>query len=131
MRLIPSRSCLFVFRSRTKACREVISTAGLTLVVQTCRKAPGMSTPSIMFFCQLTIIRGRLVLDRNTKLPKLNCRNWECGVLLPLPQSEKETLGSMTDGEDLQKFDSRIPVPMAVPSVRLLGKRPWFFGAQL
>ncbi|KAL8815732.1 MAG: hypothetical protein Q9223_005160 [Gallowayella weberi] len=27
---------------------------------------------------------GKLVKDRGTKQPKLNCRNWECGVVVPL-----------------------------------------------
>lgn len=35
---------------------------------------------------------GRLVKDRKTKQPKLNCRNWECGVIVPVTTeyTEKE-----------------------------------------
>ncbi|PYI10788.1 phospholipase D/nuclease [Aspergillus sclerotiicarbonarius CBS 121057] len=31
---------------------------------------------------------GRLVQDRTTKTLKLNCRNWECGVLVPISENK-------------------------------------------
>ncbi|KAL4927449.1 uncharacterized protein BDV17DRAFT_282549 [Aspergillus undulatus] len=33
---------------------------------------------------------GRLVTDRTTKQPKLNCRNWECGVIVPVLKEESK-----------------------------------------
>ncbi|KAL4783410.1 tyrosyl-DNA phosphodiesterase-domain-containing protein [Aspergillus varians] len=42
---------------------------------------------------------GRLVHDRTTKQPKLNCRNWECGVVVPVLQKESENSGSTTASE--------------------------------
>ena len=35
------------------------------------------------------ILRGKLVIDRNTKSPKLNVKNWECGVLIPVVAKTK------------------------------------------
>ena len=35
--------------------------------------------------------RGRLVKDRATGKPKLTCRNWECGVLVPTEAQTVET----------------------------------------
>ncbi|KAI0477003.1 tyrosyl-DNA phosphodiesterase-domain-containing protein [Xylaria cf. heliscus] len=65
---------------------------------------------------------GRLVRDRATGQPKLNCRNWECGVLIPI------------EGENVkpgwEAFEKRIPVPMVVPGDpygKSSSKRPWFF----
>ncbi|RAH63398.1 tyrosyl-DNA phosphodiesterase [Aspergillus piperis CBS 112811] len=34
---------------------------------------------------------GRLVQDRSTKSPKLNCRNWECGVIVPVIEDKTDT----------------------------------------
>ncbi|KAJ2990984.1 hypothetical protein NUW58_g2693 [Xylaria curta] len=65
---------------------------------------------------------GRLVKDRVTKQPKLNCRNWECGVLIPM-ENEVAEFG-------LAAFEERIPVPMVVPTDeygKTNSKRPWLF----
>lgn len=66
--------------------------------------------------------RGRLVKDRASGQPKLNCRNWECGVLIPV---SGEAVGS-----GLGAFEKKIPVPMVVPGEaygKAGTKRPWFF----
>ncbi|KAI0458339.1 tyrosyl-DNA phosphodiesterase-domain-containing protein [Xylaria acuta] len=65
---------------------------------------------------------GRLVRDRASGQPKLNCRNWECGVLIPI---EGETVKSGWGA-----FEKRIPVPMVVPGEaygKTNSKRPWLF----
>ncbi|GAP87740.1 putative ubiquitin interaction domain-containing protein [Rosellinia necatrix] len=65
---------------------------------------------------------GRLVKDRVSGKPKLNCRNWECGVLIPM-NGETAKLG-------LGAFEERIPVPMVVPGEaygKTGSKRPWLF----
>ncbi|KAI1304288.1 tyrosyl-DNA phosphodiesterase-domain-containing protein [Xylaria venustula] len=65
---------------------------------------------------------GRLVKDRASGQPKLNCRNWECGVLIPM---ENQAVNS-----DCQSFENRIPIPMVVPSEaygKNNSKRPWLF----
>ncbi|KAI0554935.1 tyrosyl-DNA phosphodiesterase-domain-containing protein [Xylaria curta] len=62
---------------------------------------------------------GRLVKDRASGQPKLNCRNWECGVLIPI------------EGETVKPgWGAFVPVPMVVPGEaygKSNSKRPWFF----
>ncbi|KAI0115828.1 tyrosyl-DNA phosphodiesterase-domain-containing protein [Nemania sp. FL0031] len=65
---------------------------------------------------------GRLVKDRASGQPKLNCRNWECGVLIPM---EGKTVTS-----GLGAFEKKIPVPMVIPGEpygKASSKRPWLF----
>ncbi|KAJ5768877.1 hypothetical protein N7520_003436 [Penicillium odoratum] len=79
---------------------------------------------------------GRLVKDRQTNRPKLNCRNWECGVLVPVttkaPQSlqDAELRDSRPQPRDLpaEIFENTIPVPMIIPAPSLDDQlKPWFF----
>lgn len=87
--------------------------------------------------------RGRLSQDRTTKEPKLNCRNWECGVVIPVVDRSPATVeqgkdsqpslglsaDSHTGAVDIEDiFQGTIPVPMQVPGrVYGAGVRPWFF----
>ncbi|RAL08298.1 uncharacterized protein BO97DRAFT_446203 [Aspergillus homomorphus CBS 101889] len=41
---------------------------------------------------------GRLVIDRTTKQPKLNCRNWECGVLVRVLKKRGQANGEQDGG---------------------------------
>lgn len=55
---------------------------------------------------------------------KLTCRNWECGVVLPVPVHEGKAAG-------LDVFESVLPVPMVYPGRSYEGNgdlEPWFFG---
>lgn len=88
--------------------------------------------------------RGRLVQDRSTKEPKLNCRNWECGVVIPIIQQgtkvEGRSLGNVSKekSSDERKnekefdfaplFDAKVPVPMKLPG-RPYGPemKPWYY----
>ncbi len=87
---------------------------------------------------------GRLVKDRGTKTPKLNCRNWECGVVVPLrrmmvdystlPESGGDGVlvkggnGKAVMEEGLKAFEHMMPVPMLFPGREYGdGDRPWFF----
>ncbi|CAI7621569.1 hypothetical protein N7533_013138 [Penicillium manginii] len=77
---------------------------------------------------------GRLVKDRTTGEPKLNCRNWECGVLVPVTGETSTTNTTMTasnssgSGSELNLFNGTIPVPMKLPAESLrAGREPWFF----
>ncbi|KAL8932407.1 MAG: hypothetical protein Q9216_006849 [Gyalolechia sp. 2 TL-2023] len=73
---------------------------------------------------------GKLVTDRKEKQPKLNCRNWECGVVIPLQpttttepgvESTKESAGA------LSIFEGSIPIPMQHPGTEYKGtQQPWF-----
>ncbi len=87
---------------------------------------------------------GRLVRDRTTKQPKLNIRNWECGVVVPVHTQELSDLETEGKGKDVDKrssgckagppgmdvFDGVIPVPMVVPGEEYGRKRPWFYSEQ-
>ncbi|PUU73660.1 hypothetical protein B9Z19DRAFT_1094679 [Tuber borchii] len=74
-------------------------------------------------------------MDRSTKTPKMNCKNWECGVLFPVVAKDGgRTLGGTSPLESKRKvalgmevFGKAIPVPMKVPAEPLEGQRPWFF----
>ncbi|KAM5479522.1 hypothetical protein MaudMau93_007829 [Microsporum audouinii] len=95
---------------------------------------------------------GRLVVDRKTKQAKLNCRNWECGVLVTVGAAEKEKadggdgdgdggsggsgdktagvrVSSIGEGEDLAGvFGDIVPVPMQQPGREYApGEQPWFY----
>lgn len=103
--------------------------------------------------------RGRLVFDRSTKQPKLNCRNWECGVIIQVleekntssdstvesgseteddteKQARKEkstkikSKGREEDGGLLDVFRGTVPVPMRLPGEKLgSGARKPWYGA--
>ncbi|KAI1816235.1 phospholipase D/nuclease [Poronia punctata] len=65
---------------------------------------------------------GRLVKDRATGRPKLSCRNWECGVVIPIECKPTD--------KGLAAFEGIVPIPMVVPEQaygRSDPKHPWFF----
>jgi Tyrosyl-DNA phosphodiesterase/Ubiquitin interaction motif len=74
---------------------------------------------------------GRLVVDRTKKSNaagmnvKLNCRNWECGIVMPVAAQPDAKQG-------LDIFDRVIPVPMEYPgkSYEENALEPWFFGRE-
>ncbi|KAI1781471.1 phospholipase D/nuclease [Hypoxylon cercidicola] len=71
---------------------------------------------------------GRLVKERGTGNTKLTCRNWECGVIIPIPPQEPGKNKSQCS--DLSDFYDTIPIPMKVPGEAYgatKSKRPWFF----
>lgn len=65
--------------------------------------------------------------DKATKAPKLNCRNWECGVIVPVAATDTETTGDLSNNDSLHVFDDAVPVPMLYPGAQYSGKIPWFF----
>lgn len=78
-------------------------------------------------------------MDRVTKSPKVNCKNWECGVILPVPApGQGRSLGGGLPQQappgrreappDMGIFEKVVPVPMKVPAEPMEGKQPWFFG---
>ena len=70
---------------------------------------------------------GRLVVDRGRKNGvKLTCRNWECGVVVPVP-----VLSSGDEKQGLDVFDPVMMVPIEYPGRSYEegnGLEPWFFG---
>ncbi|KAL9025494.1 MAG: hypothetical protein Q9196_005689, partial [Gyalolechia fulgens] len=78
---------------------------------------------------------GKLVMDRKEKKPKLNCRNWECGVVIPLQRTSTTMSGGesntkTTDMSGLNVFEGSIPIPMQHPGAKYEGKQPWFSSEQ-
>ncbi|ROT38834.1 phospholipase D/nuclease [Sodiomyces alkalinus F11] len=70
---------------------------------------------------------GRLVKDRGSGQVKLNCRNWECGVLVPAT-SRGESGIEKGDPIGLHTFTGTVPVPMQTPAAAYgASSRPWFF----
>ncbi|UKZ96592.1 uncharacterized protein TrAFT101_011372 [Trichoderma asperellum] len=67
---------------------------------------------------------GRMSKDRSTGGIKMNCRNWECGVIIPVPESKSvdKTLTSPA----MSMFAGTVPVPMQVPGpVYKSSDQPW------
>ncbi|KAE8372877.1 tyrosyl-DNA phosphodiesterase-domain-containing protein [Aspergillus bertholletiae] len=74
---------------------------------------------------------GRVVQERATKEPKLNCRNWECGVLIPVINNdavlEQDNSPNSESGIMLDIFKGIMPVPMRLPAPQYgPNRRPWF-----
>jgi hypothetical protein len=88
---------------------------------------------------------GRLVKDGTTKQPKLNIRNWECGIVIPVPMPMQHQHSGCTKTQGKEKkadkwadesqagppsmdvFLDVIPVPMIVPGEEYGGGRPWLY----
>ncbi|RYO87862.1 hypothetical protein DL766_005944 [Monosporascus sp. MC13-8B] len=73
---------------------------------------------------------GRLVKDKATGKPKLTCRNWECGVLVPVQDHGRTIAEGRSSPGSLSIFQDTIPIPMEVPgeAYGMSGtKRPWLF----
>ncbi|KAI0382763.1 phospholipase D/nuclease [Hypomontagnella monticulosa] len=92
----------------------------------------GKSTPAFAYVGSANLSEsawGRLTKERGTGNPKLTCRNWECGVIIPItPQAVGEN-GSQPS-PSLSDFNDTIPVPMKVPGDAYGAtktKRPWLF----
>lgn len=76
--------------------------------------------------------RGRLTKDKQTGNPKLTCRNWECGVIVPVTStgSDQSVTSSRDTKNDLAVFVDTIPVPFVSPGEaygKTGSKRPWLF----
>lgn len=79
---------------------------------------------------------GKVVLDKTRKEHKINCRNWECGVLLPVAAdveasgeersgaAEPESGGSLAP---MEVFESVAAPPFRYPGEPYGSKKPWFF----
>lgn len=69
-----------------------------------------------------------MVKDRETKQPKLNCRNWECGVLFSIPVTDLNTpTVTKSSAPTMDVFDGTIPVPMVFPGNTYGSNSPWYY----
>lgn len=70
---------------------------------------------------------GKLVYDRKEKKWKINCKNWECGVLLPV---STEGLAAEDGGEGIvgmDAFQDVVEPPFMYPGIEYEGREPWYF----
>lgn len=93
---------------------------------------------------------GKLAFDKKLKAWKLNCRNWECGVLLPVkpmtgnrkPRKQYNADDSETESEDdtdaddtidpdkmveMDVFDAIVRPPFRMPGATYGDREPWYF----
>lgn len=72
---------------------------------------------------------GQKVL-KSGQLGSLNIRNWECGIVMPVPPAAFGT--SRLDGVEappMSVFEDTVEIPFRHPGARLDNKEPWFFMA--
>lgn len=72
---------------------------------------------------------GILANDAVTKKPKFICRNWECGVIIPMRARQTRTnpdLDLTTLENSLAVFEGVVPVPMKHPGDEYGKNIPWF-----
>lgn len=63
------------------------------------------------------LCRGRLVREKASGQPKLTCRNWECGVVVPVVREDSAEGNDrqVRDDDRLATFEGCVPVPMHTP----------------
>lgn len=58
---------------------------------------------------------------------KISCRNWECGVVIPVAKSAGVDKENQKSG-GMSMFRHTVPVPMEVPGREYGSKEePWFY----
>jgi hypothetical protein len=78
---------------------------------------------------------GKIVRDSKRKENKLVCRNWECGVLLPVSKPDSSLLAEGAPIEPVSKVDAPLSelfrgyldIPFEVPAPPHGDREPWFF----
>lgn len=74
---------------------------------------------------------GKLVKERSTKAPKLTCRNWECGVIVPVRKASTQPENTVPGtGCGMSVFGGQVPVPMLYPGEVYGTHKPWYFQEQ-
>ncbi|KAF2503061.1 phospholipase D/nuclease [Lophium mytilinum] len=70
---------------------------------------------------------GKLLMDRSKKAEKLNCRNWECGVLIAIPPEKLDAFKTLEGLVPMNVFAGHVDVPFEYPGEKYGAKKPWFF----
>lgn len=70
---------------------------------------------------------GKLVYDRKEKKWKLNCKNWECGVLLPVSTDGVATEAGKDGVVGMEAFKDVVEPPFMYPGVEYEDREPWYF----
>ncbi|UPX17326.1 uncharacterized protein EKO05_0007690 [Ascochyta rabiei] len=67
---------------------------------------------------------------KNGKMGKLSIRNWECGVVVPVPREQMEALELEEGGVPAMRvFEGTIEVPFRYPGERYEGRLPHLMGS--
>lgn len=70
---------------------------------------------------------GKLIYDRKEKKWKVNCKNWECGVLLPV---STEGLAAEDGGDGIvgmEAFKDVVEPSFMYPGIEYEDREPWYF----
>ncbi len=73
---------------------------------------------------------GSQKMLKSKKLSSLNIKNWECGIVMPVPKEKLE--GTQLDDSGIppmRVFDGTIEIPFVFPGQEYNGRQPWFFKA--
>lgn len=70
---------------------------------------------------------GKLVYDRKEKKWKLNCKNWECGVLLPVNTEGASTEAGKDGVVDMEVFKDVVEPSFMYPGIEYEDREPWYF----
>src|SRR4051794_19086528 len=77
-------------------------------------------------FATNLFIRGKLVINRVLKKPTISCRNWECGVIIPIHTQGSNAFGNRSTKATI--FEDVVPVPMKKPGRTIDAENsPWYF----
>ena len=75
---------------------------------------------------------GKMTKDRVLKTPRLTCRNWECGVVIPVrknipsdPELGNKNVDATENARDMKIFDGIFPIPMETPGKKYGARKPW------
>ena len=74
---------------------------------------------------------GKMTKDKQLGLPRLTCRNWECGMVIPMkkavsvPKGIDGNINRNSDIRGMSMSDGIIPVPMQILGMRYRGRNPW------
>jgi hypothetical protein len=73
---------------------------------------------------------GQKVL-KSGQMGSLNIRNWECGVVMPVPSGRMADM-KLEAGEiaPMDVFEGTVEVPFVYPGQRYGNRQPWFFRAE-
>jgi hypothetical protein len=70
---------------------------------------------------------GKLIYDRKEKKWKINCKNWECGVLLPVSTDGAKTEAGEDGIVDMEVFKDVVEPPFMYPGLEYEDREPWYF----
>ncbi|OJD33181.1 phospholipase d nuclease [Diplodia corticola] len=70
---------------------------------------------------------GQLSNDRATKTLKVTCRNYECGVLVPVDAEKPDKKAEDEELPGYEVFRGTLDIPFEIPGEKYGDKTPWYF----